>query len=62
MGEDILVPVLEVLEKMNLNVINAKVSCECVFSMEAIVEQLDKAPLDLGRVEKAILVAIQTQA
>ncbi|KAL1826861.1 hypothetical protein ACET3Z_005273 [Daucus carota] len=62
MGEDILVPVLEVLEKMNLNVIDAKVSCECVFSMEAVVEQLDKAPLDLGRVEKAILVAIQTQA
>ncbi|KAL8090874.1 hypothetical protein AgCh_040084 [Apium graveolens] len=61
-GKDMLVPILEVLEKMNLNVVNAKVSCGSIFSMEAVVEELDKAPLDLGQVRKAILIALQSQA
>ncbi|KAK1351321.1 hypothetical protein POM88_054453 [Heracleum sosnowskyi] len=62
MGKDMLVPVLEVLEKMNLNVLDAKVSCDCIFAMEAVVEELDKAPLDMGQVREAILLAIQSQA
>lgn len=62
MGKDILVPILEVLEKMNLNVVNAKVNCDCIFAMEAVVEELDKAPLDLGQLREALLGAIRSQA
>lgn len=61
-GKDMLVPILEILEEMNLNVVNANVSCECMFAMEAVVEELDKDPLDLGQVREAILLAIQSQA
>ena len=57
-GEDILVSILEAFEKMGLNVVQARVSCNYGFGMEAIVEAEDQA-LDVRAVTESVLKAIE---
>lgn len=58
--EDGLVSILEVLENMGLDVLQARVSCDHVFSMEAFVVAQDQA-LEATDVAQAILRAIEKQ-
>lgn len=60
-GKDLLVSILEVFEKMGLNVVHVKISCKHnIFGMEAIVEALDYDDQDLEfrELTEAILKAI----
>lgn len=57
-GQNILVSVLEAFEEMGLNVLQAKVSCNYGFGMEAIVEAEDQA-LNVRAVTEAVLKAIE---
>lgn len=54
-GEEMLVSILEVFEKMNVNVLQARVSCKHFFGMEAIVEDT----VDAATLTEAILKVIQ---
>ncbi|KAL3741682.1 hypothetical protein ACJRO7_017191 [Eucalyptus globulus] len=58
--EDGLVSILEVLEEMGLDVLQATVSCDHFFSMEALVVAPDQA-LEASDVAQAILKAIEKQ-
>ncbi|GFZ07129.1 uncharacterized protein LOC130755179 [Actinidia eriantha] len=41
-GQNLLVSILDTFEEMGLNVLQAKVSCTCLLSIEAIVEAQDQ--------------------
>lgn len=56
-GEEILVSILEAFEKLNVNVLQARVSCNHFFGMEAIVEDT----IDASILRDAILQLIQPQ-
>ncbi|KAK6133542.1 hypothetical protein DH2020_032671 [Rehmannia glutinosa] len=56
-GGEMLVLILEAFEKMNLNVVQARVTCKHFFGMEAIVE----ANIDATILNEAILKVIKTQ-
>ncbi|KAI3456124.1 hypothetical protein Pfo_012787 [Paulownia fortunei] len=56
-GEELLVSILEAFEEMNLNVVQARVTCKHFFGMEAIV----KADIDAAILNDAILKVIQRQ-
>ncbi|KAI3440027.1 uncharacterized protein J3R85_004180 [Psidium guajava] len=58
--EDGLVSILEALEKMGLDVLQARVSCDHVFSMEAFVVAQDQA-LEASDVAQAIVRAMEKQ-
>ncbi|EEF40104.1 uncharacterized protein LOC8275168 [Ricinus communis] len=53
-----LVPILEAFEKMGLIVLNAKVSCNFYFGLEAIVVAEEQHALDVNNVTQEILEAI----
>ncbi|KAJ9690736.1 hypothetical protein PVL29_013076 [Vitis rotundifolia] len=57
-GQDLLVSILEAFEDMGLNVLQARVSCNHGFGMEAVVEAEDQA-LDGRAVTEAVLKAIE---
>ncbi|KAL8507177.1 hypothetical protein ACS0TY_017907 [Phlomoides rotata] len=54
-GDEMLVSILEAFEKMNVNVVQARVSCKHFFGMEAIVEDT----VDAAALSEAILKVIQ---
>ncbi|PIN21432.1 hypothetical protein CDL12_05856 [Handroanthus impetiginosus] len=56
-GEEMLVSILEAFEEVNLNVIQARVTCKHFFGMEAIV----KADIDATILNEVILKVIQRQ-
>ncbi|KAG6423628.1 hypothetical protein SASPL_114029 [Salvia splendens] len=56
-GEEILVSILEAFEKLNVNVVQARVSCNHFFGMEAIVEDT----IDASILRDAIVELIQRQ-
>ncbi|KAG6420578.1 hypothetical protein SASPL_117112 [Salvia splendens] len=56
-GEEILVSILEAFEKLNVNVVQARVSCNHFFSMEAIVQDT----IDASILRDSILELIQQQ-
>lgn len=56
-GEELLVSILEAFEEMNLNVVQARVTCKHFFGMEAIV----KADIDATILNEAILKVVQMQ-
>lgn len=56
-GEEILVSILEAFEKLNVNVVQARVSCNHFFGMEAIVEDT----VDAATLSAAILEVIHKQ-
>ncbi|KAK6124182.1 hypothetical protein DH2020_042091 [Rehmannia glutinosa] len=56
-GEHLLVSILEVFEEMNLNVLQARVTSNHFFGMEAIV----KTDVDASILNEAILKVIQRQ-
>ncbi|KAL1562627.1 hypothetical protein AAHA92_05190 [Salvia divinorum] len=56
-GEEILVSLLEAFEKLKVNVVQARVSCNHFFGMEAIVEDT----IDASILRDAILELIQQQ-
>ncbi|XP_057797629.1 uncharacterized protein LOC131013528 [Salvia miltiorrhiza] len=56
-GEEILVSILEAFEKLNVNVVQARVSCNHFFGMEAIVQD----SVDAAILSHAILEVIQKQ-
>ncbi|XP_047952017.1 uncharacterized protein LOC125197326 isoform X1 [Salvia hispanica] len=58
-GEQIMGSILEMFEELNLNVVQASITCKNFFGMEAIVE----AEIDAAVLNKAILdlVRVQTQ-
>ncbi|XP_030547239.1 uncharacterized protein LOC115752941 [Rhodamnia argentea] len=58
--EDGLVSILEALDEMGLDVLQARVSCDRVFSMEAFVVAQDQA-LEASDVAQAILRAMEKQ-
>ena len=41
-GQNLLVSILETFEEMGLNVLQARVSCACLLTIEAIVEAQDQ--------------------
>lgn len=55
--EEMLVSILEAFEEMNVNVVQARVTCKHLFAMEAIVE----ASIDTAILNQAILNVVQTQ-
>lgn len=55
--EEILVSILEAIEKLNVNVVQARVSCKHFFGMEAIVEDT----VDAAILSDAIHEVIQNQ-
>lgn len=57
-GENRLVSVLEALERMRLNVVEARVSCSECFSMEAIAVAEDDQLVNVKDITEAINVAI----
>lgn len=54
-GEDLLVSIMEEFERLNVNVVQARVSCKHFFGMEAIVEDT----VDAAVLSDAILKVIQ---
>ncbi|KAH6765281.1 hypothetical protein C2S52_014337 [Perilla frutescens var. hirtella] len=56
-GEEMLVSILEEFERLNVNVVQARVSCKHFFGMEAIVEDT----VDAAILSDAILKVIQNQ-
>ncbi|KAL6329011.1 hypothetical protein AAG906_007301 [Vitis piasezkii] len=56
-GRGLLVSILESLEEMGVNVVQARVSCTHGFNMEAIAEAQDKAP-DIQKLTQQIHKAI----
>ncbi|KAG8365566.1 hypothetical protein BUALT_Bualt18G0118800 [Buddleja alternifolia] len=55
-GEEVLMSILEAFDKLNVNVMQARVSCTHFFRMEAIVD----ANIDATILSEAILNAIQS--
>ncbi|KAK8551459.1 hypothetical protein V6N13_119917 [Hibiscus sabdariffa] len=60
-GGDKLISILEVFEELDLNVLQAKVSCSHFFAMEAIAVARDQQTTDIKEVTQAILKAIEKQ-
>ncbi|KAK9267566.1 hypothetical protein L1049_009994 [Liquidambar formosana] len=59
-GRDVLVSILEALDEIGLNVLQARVSCNYYFAMEAITEAQAQA-LDVGDVTQTVLKAIELE-
>ncbi|KAL1555961.1 hypothetical protein AAHA92_11639 [Salvia divinorum] len=59
-GEQVLSKILEMFEGLNLNVVEARITCKSFFGMEAVVE----ADIDAAILNQAILslVRMQTQS
>lgn len=60
-GENSLVSVLEVLDEVGLNVLQASVSCKYFFAMEAIAVAQNQQAVDVREVTQLILKAIEKQ-
>ncbi|XVF25615.1 hypothetical protein REPUB_Repub13aG0227400 [Reevesia pubescens] len=60
-GGDKLVSILETFDELGLNVLQARVSCSHLFSMEAIAVAQDQQTTDIKDVTKAVLKAIEKQ-
>ncbi|XXG61552.1 hypothetical protein AAC387_Pa05g0135 [Persea americana] len=61
-GRDLLVTVLEAFEEMGLNVLQARVSCNHSFWMEAIAEaENERLDMDVQAVKQAVLKALENQ-
>ncbi|KAJ0082621.1 hypothetical protein Patl1_10469 [Pistacia atlantica] len=58
-GENSLVSVLEVLDEVGLNVLQASVSCKYFFAMEAIAVAQNQQAVDVREVTQLILKAIE---
>ncbi|KAL8460702.1 hypothetical protein ACS0TY_032282 [Phlomoides rotata] len=56
-GEEILVSILEAFEEMNLEIVEAKITCKVLFGMEAIV----KADINADVLNHTILKLVQMQ-
>lgn len=63
-AEDTLISILEAFDEMGLNILQAKVSCNSYFSMEAIaahVAQNQEYKLDVTDVTRAIIKATRSE-
>ncbi|KAK6264585.1 hypothetical protein QUC31_012764 [Theobroma cacao] len=58
-GGDKLVSILEAFDELGLNVLQARVSCNHFFSMEAIAVAQDQQTTDIKDVTQAVLKAIE---